>query len=247
MGQWTTTGAHYRMQIWQIFGENLSGYGINPEMLGTGSNVFYEDGYLFVAASDSPAFRFSLEDVTTTDIIMEVSLLKTVEDGDVFSRVMIYLLPAENEHGFVLDGKAEMPVLQVPDGQILDGQSFEVEMNPYGRVTFAVYAPDTGVSPYVDVGFKLLRDGKEIYSFPLQGTGVRENQTIFEEMAAVAFPDLNGDGYTDVVTIANYRNESNPFLSQARIFVYNSGGYFLEESYLEDAYNVSHEEKQLPI
>lgn len=231
-------------RIRQIFGENLSDYGINPEMLGAGgSNLIYEDGTLYVAASDSPAYQFSLENVTTTDILTEVSLLKTVEDEEVVSRVMLYLLPAENEHGFVLDGKEEILLPQTPAGQVLENQSFDVEMNPYGVVTFAVYAPDISASPYADVTFKLLQNGQEIYSFPMKGTGVREDQSVFEEMAAVSFPDLNGDGYTDVVTIAHYQHESGPVPPQVRIFTYNPGGYFLEELYLEDAYNFSHEEK----
>lgn len=231
-------------RIRQIFGDNLSGYGISPEMLGTGEiNLVCEDGALYVAASDSPTYQFSLENVMTTDILTEVSLLKTVEDAEMVSRVMLYLLPAENERGFVLDGKEEIWLPQTPAGKVLENQSFDVEMNPYGAVTFAVYAPDISASPYADVTFKLLQNGQEIYSFPMKGTGVREDQSVFEEMAAVAFPDLNGDGYTDVVTIAHYQHENDPVPPQVRIFTYNPGGYFLEELYLEDAYNFSHEEK----
>lgn len=233
-------------RIGQIFGENLDQYGISPEALWTkGNNLIYEDGSLLIAASDSPDFQFSPESVTATDTLTEVSFLKTVEDGEPVSRVILHLLPADNQHGFVLNGKKEVLTPQTQDGQVLDGQSFEVDMNPYGTVTFAAYAPDTSVSPYADVTFKLLQNGQEIYSFPLKGTGVREDQSVFEGMAAVAFPDLNGDGYTDVVTIANYQHESGPVPSQVRIFTYNTGGYFLEELYLEDAYNFSREEKTI--
>ncbi len=233
-------------EIRQLFGENLSGYGISPETLGAGgSSVIYENGFLFIAASDSPAFQFAVEKVTTADVVTQVSLLKTIEDGEMFSHVLLYLLPAENERGFVLDGKEEINAPPIPEGQTLEGQFFEVEMNPYGTVTFAAYAPDVSVSPYADVTFKLLKDGKEIFAFPLQGTGVREDQAVFDGMAAVAFPDLNGDGYTDVVTLANYRKESGSIPPMARIFIYHSGGYFLEETYLEDAYNFSHGEKTI--
>lgn len=229
----------------QLFGRSLGEYGIRPEELGAGgSNLIYEDGFLYIAASDSPAYQFALENVTTTDILTEVSLLKIVERESA-SRVMLYLLPAENERGFVLDGKEEISAPQVLDKQVLDNQSFEVDMNPYGTVTFAAFAPDISVSPYTDVTFKLLQNGQEIYSFPLQGTGVREDRSVFEEMGAVAFPDLNGDGYTDVVTIANYQQENGTVSPQVRIFTYNQGGYFLEELYLEDAYNFSHEDKTI--
>lgn len=228
----------------QLFGGSFGEYGISPEELGAGgSNLIYEDGFLYIAASDSPAYQFSLENVATTDILTEVSLRKTVPGEESVSRVMLYLVPVENERGFVLDGKEEILAPQVSDGQVLEGQSFEVEMNPYGAVTFAVYAPDVSVSPYADVTFKLLQNGQEIYSFPVKGTGVREDQSVFDGMGAVAFPDLNGDGYTDVVAIAHYQHESGPVPPQIRIFTYNQGGYFLEELYLEDAYNFSHEEK----
>lgn len=230
-------------EIRQIFGKGLGEYGISPEALGTGGSLLYEDGSLFVSVSDSPSWRFSVENVRTADNRTEVALLKTAEDGGSSSRVMLYLLLAENERGFVLDGKEETVIPQSPEGRILENESYDIEMNPYGRVTFAVYAPEVSVSPYADVTFKLLRDGQEIYSFPQKGTGVREDGAVFEGMAAVAFPDLNGDGYTDVVTIAHYGHESGPTPPQARIFTYNPGGYFQEEYYLEDAYNFSREEK----
>lgn len=230
-------------RIRQIFGSSLEEYGIDPRELGTGdNNLIYEEGFWLIAASDSPAFEFSMENVTTTDILTEVTLQKSVE-GETLSRVMLYLLPAENDHGFRLDGKEEIPISRIPEGQALENQTFDVEMKPYGNVTFAAYAPQTDISPYADVTFKLLQNGEEIYSFPLKGTGVREDQSVFEEMAAVAFPDLNRDGYTDVITIANYRHESGPVPPQVRIFTYHPDGYFLEENYLEDAYNFSHEEK----
>lgn len=234
-----------------LFGKNLSEYGMSLETLGSDNdNLVYENGYLYVSASDSPAFVFTPYHVTTTDTLIEVTLIKALEDEPV-SQVILYLLPAENERGFRLDGKEEGSVpaewldSSSAEGQILEGQEFEVDMNPYGQVTFAAYAPDLSLSPYADATFKLLQDGGEIYSFPLKGTGVREDEAVFRGMEAMAFPDLNGDGYTDVVTIAYYEHADGLLLSQARIFTYNQGGYFLEENYLEEAYNRSHEDKTI--
>lgn len=237
-----------------LFGKNLSDYGMSLEALGSeNDNLVYENGFLYVSASDSPSFVITPYHITATDILIEVTMIKSLEDEAV-SQVMLYLLPAENERGFRLDGKEEGSVPaewmgsdseDLGEGQILEGQSFEVDMNPYGQVTFAAYAPDLSLSPYADVTFKLLRAGEEIYSFPLKGTGVREDGTTFEGMGAVAFPDLNGDGYTDVVTIAHYEHAGDPIPSQVRIFTYNPGGYFLEENDLAEAYNRSHEEKTI--
>ncbi|MCM1127015.1 MAG: M56 family metallopeptidase [Lachnospiraceae bacterium] len=232
--------------IRHLFGKGLSEYGISPETLGTdGGSLFFEEGFFYVSASDSPIFSLSEESVTATDILTEVSFFKSMEDGEPVSQVVLHILPAEDGQGFQLNGKEETLIPAVPEEQILEGQSFEVEMNPYGEVTFAVYEPDLSQSPYADVTFGLLRDEEEIYAFPLQGTGVLEEGTTFEGMAAVAFPDLNGDGYTDVVTIADYAHTSGPIPSRVRIFTYNEGGYFLEEKYLTEAYNRSHEAKTI--
>lgn len=236
--------------ILQLFGKQLPEYGITPETLIQGeSNILYKDDAFLIAASDSPSYGFIEENITQTDILTEVSFTKTIEDGIRISQVTLYLLPADNARGFVLNGKREIPVQMEAETETdtarMTKDSCEVEMNPYGMVTFAVYAPDLSVSPYADATYKLLQNGEEIYSFPLKGTGVREDESVFSGIAALAFPDLNGDGYTDVVTIAHYEHAGEPVPSQARIFTYHAGGYFLEETYLEDAFNSSHETKTL--
>lgn len=132
---------------------------------------------------------------------------------------------------------------------MIEGQSFDVEMNPYGQVTFAAYAPNTPLNSYEDVAFKLIQDGQVIYSFG--GHGIRQDKEIwkFQDAAAVAFPDINGDGYTDVITIVNYKfNEgeiTESTLSEARIYTGREGRYFIEESYLEEDYNNFHDQKTI--
>lgn len=232
--------------ILRIFGKSLSEYGISTEDLTEDNgNLIYEDGSFLIAQSDSPLFELTLDKVTAIGNMTEVTLTKSLDDGEVVSHVMLYLISAENEWGYILNEKREFLIGTEPTGQIIEGQSYEVDMNPYGKVTFAAYEPDLQLSPYADVTFKLLKDGEEIYSFPMRGTGVRENETVFDGLGLVAFPDLNGDGYTDVVVISHYEHASGPIPSELRIFTYNPGGYFLDEQYLAQAYNSSHEEKTL--
>ncbi|MCM1541144.1 MAG: hypothetical protein NC121_07775 [Blautia sp.] len=134
------------------------------------------------------------------------------------------------------------------DGMIT-GQSFDVEFNPHGQVTFAAYAPNTEFNPGEDVAFKLLQNGQVLYTFG--GHSIRQDKNIwkFHNVAAVSFPDINGDGYTDVITITNYIfDEGGPAedtLLEARIYTGRENGNFVEEGSLEEAYNNFHDQKTI--
>ncbi|MCM1215542.1 MAG: hypothetical protein NC331_08130 [Lachnospiraceae bacterium] len=134
-------------------------------------------------------------------------------------------------------------------GGVIAGQSFDVEFNPHGQVTFAAYAPNTESNPGEDVAFKLIQDGQVLYTFG--GNGIRQDKNIwkFHNVAAVSFPDINGDGYTDVITITNYIfDEGRPTedaLSEARIYTGRENGDFVEEGSLEEAYNNLHDQKTI--
>ena len=163
--------------------------------------------------------------------------------------VYLYLLPADNERGFIIDGKERVPVPEDTSQGMIEGQSFDVEFNPHGQVTFAAYAPKTPLNPGEDVAFKLIRDGQVLYTFGGYEIGRDKEIWKFQNVAAVAFPDINGDGYTDVITITNYVfNEgalTEETLSEARIYTGREGRYFIEETYLEEAYNNFHDQKTI--
>ena len=56
--------------------------------------------------------------------------------------------------------------MSIPDGQILE-QSFEVELDGWGKVTFAAFEPEEtagdNLSPYGDVRFMLFQENKVIF------------------------------------------------------------------------------------
>lgn len=94
-------------------------------------------------------------------------------------------------------------------GEIIEEQSFDTTLDGWGDVRFVSLRPeDSGDSGNQDVRFKLLQDGKEIYSFP----GKNEDNTIYSDkfidIAAVAFKDYNEDGKKDVILIIQYEPES---------------------------------------
>lgn len=122
----------------------------------------------------------------------------------------------------------------ITDGQIKD-QTFDVEMAPFGKVTFAAYEPDTERNPYCDVTFSVIKDGSCATTLP--GMNGEWNMLAAAEsfcsVEAVSFTDYNGDSYTDVIAIINYSYVQGPDAgtgyTQARIYTGHEEGYFTLE------------------
>lgn len=229
----------------QIFGSPLSAQ--VEEELSQGPSVFLENGFYYISVSDSPDYKYEYVGDTDTDILKEVELLEGLNgEEDYYSQVHLFLIPADNERGFIITGKDRLPVLQDTESGMIKEQSFDVEFHPHGQVTFAAYAPNTELTPGEDVAFKLIQDGQVIYTFGGSDSGRDRSIWKFQNVAAVAFPDLNGDGYTDVVTLVNYKSAfSESTISEARIYTGREGRYFIEEAFLQEAYNNSHDQKTI--
>lgn len=96
------------------------------------------------------------------------------------------------------------------EGQIKE-QTFDVELKPWGKITFVSYAPNTVGNATTDVSFSILRDGEKIYSLPaMREANLLAACEYFDSVAAVSFPDYNGDGYSDVIAILNYSYVQGP-------------------------------------
>lgn len=92
----------------------------------------------------------------------------------------------------------------------IEEHSFEVELDGWGKVMFAPFAHETGENDTEqaqgtrDVQFKLLKDGKTVYTFPARyADDVLQGQK-FEEVAAVSFYDYNEDGRKDILLLIKY-------------------------------------------
>lgn len=87
---------------------------------------------------------------------------------------------------------------------VIADQTFQVNLDDWGDVTFTSYAPDTSVSMFTDVTFALVKDGETVFKFP----GMEENNIrgacIFERIKAIGFKDYDGDGRKDVIIINQY-------------------------------------------
>lgn len=106
----------------------------------------------------------------------------------------------------------------------IEDQSFDVNLEGWGDVTFTSYEANTYASGSTDFTFSLVREGEEVYQFP----AVVENNYRWREMPlqilAVGFRDYNKDGNTDVIILIEYKpqittgeKESETFL-EARLY-----------------------------
>ena len=131
-------------------------------------------------------------------------------------------------------------LLMEEEGKIAD-QSFEITLAPWGKVTFASYEPSEDGEPTADVTFRIIQDGKVITTLDgVYNDNIRSNQS-FLSVDAVSFPDIDGDGYMDLITITSYDFTSGPDVGQgyteARIYRGNSYGYFVYDRGLSNVVN----------
>lgn len=108
---------------------------------------------------------------------------------------------------------------EIPEGQILD-QSFEVELDGWGQVTFASFEPEEytflkgDMWMYGDARFMLLEGDRVVYRFP----GLFEDDAMagqqFGQVVSVAFKDYNEDGRKDVLLILEYAGVQGASIDQ---------------------------------
>ena len=92
---------------------------------------------------------------------------------------------------------------EYPKGVRISDQTFDVNLNPFGKVTFVSYTPDTWDSDYADAVFLVEQDGIILSQLP----AAFENNVgteFFHSVDAVSFLDYNGDGFDDIIIILSY-------------------------------------------
>ena len=94
-------------------------------------------------------------------------------------------------------------------GALIEDQTFDVSLQPFGQVTFASYKPDTSKNALADVTFCIEQDGKVLTRLP----GITEdnvNSEMFHAVEAVSFLDYNYDDYDDIILIISYYLGAGP-------------------------------------
>ena len=131
---------------------------------------------------------------------------------------------------------------ELDSGRIIEEFSFPVSLDYFGDMQFIAYAPEEA---NMDVHYVLSRDGAtRDYTFPplKVPTGYSYELTdgsTFEDIKAVNFTDLNGDGLEDLVVIGNYTTRKGDLTSRAKIFMAYPGGVFTPDQETADAVNAA--------
>lgn len=141
---------------------------------------------------------------------------------------------------------------EVDEGRVIQEQSFEVELNRWGKVRFVSYLPSNDVHKE-DVSFLLTKDNQIIYHFPAyfeNNSTENESIGIFDSVDAVGFQDIDGDGAKDVIVILNYVTGAGPQgmlpRKTLRILRAYESGFIILENLMNDVMNHI-EESELSI
>lgn len=119
------------------------------------------------------------------------------------------------------------------EGQIMD-QSFETELDGFGKVVFASFEPidyisenpEYGTTMFGDVRFKLLspENGEEIFGFPGEtDDNILIGFTQFKRVLSVAFKDYNEDGRKDILILSEYQDPQGEPYRKARAYTQKNG------------------------
>ncbi|HMV43908.1 MAG TPA: hypothetical protein PK079_03270 [Leptospiraceae bacterium] len=83
--------------------------------------------------------------------------------------------------------------------KLIEGQSFAVELEDFGKVKFASYI-DSEENRMQNLSFVLEDNGKEVYTFPFV-MGDSGQHFFFYSIKAISFLDMDGDFKKDVTYI----------------------------------------------
>lgn len=92
---------------------------------------------------------------------------------------------------------------EYPRGTRINEQTFDVELRPFGKVTFASYTPDTWDNDYADAVFLVEQNSNILSQLP----AAFENNIgteLFHSVDAVSFLDYDEDGFDDIIIILSY-------------------------------------------
>lgn len=122
--------------------------------------------------------------------------------------------------------------------RIIRDQTFEVNLNPLGKVTFVSYEPEAGENSAADARFEL-KDGDRTIAV-LDGVYKDNNREKerFQKVEAVSFPDYNSDGFNDIIIICSYLPMSGTEAGRSEVRIYSgseSGAFTLEKGLSETA------------
>ena len=171
------------------------------------------------------------------------------EEPDITQEAPLPTEAAENEAPTPTDGekKEETEVLEeAAPGELIQEQSFEVELQPVGKVKFESYQPDRSKAPYGDAIFAMKEAGQDTMYLPEMTEKNLRTKEVFHQVEAVSFQDYDNDGCDDIFVICSYTPEDNrEAYSEIRIYHGDTEGHFTLERQLSQDANSALEEKTI--
>lgn len=129
--------------------------------------------------------------------------------------------------------------ISLDESFIIKEQTFPVELNGWGNVTFVTYGPKPGAD-FEDVSFYLMKDKKVVYAFPTYGENNKTEEIggLFDSVASVGFRDVNNDSLKDIIVIINYITGAGPQgmepRPKVRIFLAENKGFHIAKDMIDD-------------
>ena len=98
---------------------------------------------------------------------------------------------------------------EIDEQKIIEDQSFDVELNDWGKVRFVSCMP-SDTAPTMDFTFYLMKDNVPIYKFPSIFENDNREFGLVEDITFVAFKDLDADGKSEVIVGSTYITGAGP-------------------------------------
>ena len=126
------------------------------------------------------------------------------------------------------------------DKYMIPEQSFDITLDDWGEVQFVSCKPTRDISQQEYASFFLVRDEQIVYRFPyLYEDNTMGHPGCFDNVGAVAFRDINGDGKDDIIVITYYFSGAGPTgmvpRPDIRIFLAGENEFYLAEDMIADA------------
>lgn len=164
--------------------------------------IYLEDSECYVTQhGDTNAVRFTC----TSGYRQGKNIILNCASGPIDCRVT--LKNAEGDTWYFVSNEEIENTEDIKSVWLIEDQCFEVDLNMFGEVTFESYSPEASVGVFYppSVSFELKKDGEFIYQFPeFYSEDSLDVIGTFESIKAIAFKDVNADGYDDVIAIVSY-------------------------------------------
>lgn len=204
------------MNLYEVDGQEYVVYVFDEDYRDAKKEAFQEElAAEFIRLFEENGTEFTDKAVITEKISDYKKQLGIAEEWCVQKNLEWKRLDAAVEGGGGASGGqgATASAAAIFEGQILE-QSFEVELDGWGKVTFAAFEPEevsaSGIWAYGDARFMLLKDDQVLYTFPGYysnpdtGTENIMSGQQFGQVLSVAFKDYNEDGRKDILLILEY-------------------------------------------